>query len=579
MAIEGPGMMQVNQTGISKGRAHTQGKISNQNGGIRADSITMDTHSLRFKVGFYLVVALTAAVLLFTFMVVRSSREELLKQAISHSAQLSEVITKSTRFAMLQNQPSYVDKIIQDVGAQLEIDRVRILSKNGTIIHSSQRDEIGRMVDQEAESCLACHRDEQSSGASPMIGRPRFFTDQDGRRLLGSTAVIRNEPTCSNASCHAHSPEQSVLGVLDIVYPLAQIDRTIRRNTITIVGLSLGFVILSAVLVGLLVQRTVYGPLGDLKDGAERLARGDLDHPIPVRSPDELGQLAEAFNAMMHALRTSRLELQEWGHTLEQKVEQATRELHRAQAEAARGEKLASVGLLAAGIAHELNNPLTGVLTFTTLVRKQLPDGSPEADDLDLVIQETRRCAAIIRRLLDFAREKTPEKKYVDLNSLVQKTVQLVEQPAQTADVAIELDLDEHLPTAWIDEALIEQVIMNMLVNAQHAIEGQGRITVRTRLRQEGQGRDGALPEPMAEITIRDTGCGIPEENLKKIFDPFFTTKGVGKGTGLGLSVSHGTIEAHGGSIEVESTVGEGTEFRIYLPLGGGPAEARGTRE
>jgi two-component system NtrC family sensor kinase len=535
-------------------------------------------NSLRFKVSFYLVVALTAAVLLFTIMVVRNNREELLQQAISHAAQLSEVVIKSTRFAMLQNQPSHVDKIIQDVGAQTDIDRVRILSKNGTVIHSSQRDEIGKLVDQEAESCLACHLDEKSRSASPMVGRPRFFTDENGRRMLGSTAVIRNEPTCANGGCHAHSADQSVLGVLDIVYPLEQIDATMRKNTITIAGLSLGFVLLAAILVGLLIQRAIYRPLGDLQEGAARLGEGDLEQLIPVRSDDELGQLAASFNSMTRALRKSRVELEEWGHTLEQKVEEATRELHVAQAEAARGEKLASVGLLAAGIAHELNNPLTGVLTFSTLVRKQVPDGSPEAEDLDLVIQETRRCAAIIRRLLDFAREKAPEKTYADLNQLIESTTELIHQSAQVAEIDIASDLDRSLPTVWLDEDLIKQVVMNMLVNAQHAIGSGGKITIRTEQCERRSGVRGTAV-PMARITVADTGCGIPEEDLQKIFDPFFTTKGVGKGTGLGLSVSHGTIEAHGGWIEVDSTLGRGTEFRIYLPLNGGAGEVRGTSE
>jgi len=536
--------------------------------------------SLRLKVGLYLVIALSIAVLLFTTLVVRNSREELLQQAISHAAQLSEVLTKSTRYAMLQNQPSYVDKIIQDVGAQHDIDRVRILSKNGTVIHSSDREEIGQMVDQEAESCVGCHQRVESKQEAPMTNRPRFFTDRYGRDLLGSTAVISNEPNCYNAACHAHSPDQTVLGILDIVSPLDQIESTIRTNTITIISLSLSFVLFAAVLVSLLVQRVVYTPLGDLESGAARLAGGDLDQPIPVRSQDELGQLAQSFNSMMEALRKSRVQLEEWGHTLEQKVEEATRELHIAQAEAARGEKLASVGLLAAGIAHELNNPLTGVLTFSTLVRKQMPDGSPQAEDLDLVINETRRCAAIIRRLLDFAREKAPEKTYVDLNRLIDRTLDLVSQSAQASDIEIVTDLDQTLPTLWLDEDLIEQVIMNMLVNAEHAIEAGGRITVRTRLRRDYRRNiPNSEPVAMAEISIADSGCGIPAENLSKIFDPFFTTKSVGKGTGLGLSVSHGTIESHGGVIEVTSTVGEGTEFRIYLPLEVEQAGAQGTSE
>jgi two-component system NtrC family sensor kinase len=198
-----------------------------------------------------------------------------------------------------------------------------------------------------------------------------------------------------------------------------------------------------------------------------------------------------------------------------------------------------------------------------------MPDDSPEAEDLDLVIQETKRCAAIIRRLLDFAREKAPEKKYSDLNSMIEETTHLISQSAQVADIDIILDLDEDLPTIWVDEDLVKQVIMNMLVNAQHAIEGSGSITVRTSVRHghPSAGAEGSSV-PMAEISITDTGCGISEENLQRIFDPFFTTKGVGKGTGLGLSVSHGTIMAHGGLVEVESNVGLGTKFRIYLPLG-----------
>ncbi len=524
--------------------------------------------SLKVRVGIYIVCALTVAVLIFSYMIVRSNRAEILEQVNSHAAQLSEVVIKSTRFAMLQNQPKHIDQIVQDVGNQEEIDRVRILSKNGKIIHSSDHAEVGSMIDQEAESCKACHEDEQSRRASPMFGRPRVFTTPGGERMLGSTAVIRNEPTCSESSCHAHPADQTVLGVLDIVYPLSQIDREIRASTTGIMVFALGFVILAALLVSLLVDRAVYKPLADLKDGAARLAEGDLEKQIPVRSHDEFGQLAESFNTMTRALKKSRGELEEWGHTLEHKIAEATRELQLAQAEAARGEKLASVGLLAAGIAHELNNPLTGVLTFSHLVRKQLPDGSPEAEDLDLVIRETKRCATIIRRLLDFAREKTPEKKHTDLNQLVDQTAQLIGQSAQIADIDIVLDLDESRPSVWMDEDLVKQVLMNLLVNAQHAIEHDGRITVRTRVeeRPDGGGPDGSSSQ-MAVITIRDTGCGIPEENLQRIFDPFFTTKGVGKGTGLGLSVSHGTITAHGGTIEVDSKVGEGTEFRIYLPL------------
>ena len=525
-------------------------------------------NSLKFKVGVYLMVVLTIAVFIFAMTLVSNNREELMQQVTDNSGQLSRVVISSTRFAMLQNQPSHVDSIIQDVGDLVDIEKVRILSKEGVIIHSTEKAEIGRKIDMEAEACLACHLDERSRLESPMFGRSRFFTNQNGKRMLGSTAVIHNEPTCTGAACHASTEEQPVLGVLDIIYPLEQIESTLRSNTYSVFGLSFGFIILAGLLVSYLVHRLVYLPLNDLDKGAERLAAGDLDNTIPVRSKDEFGQLARSFNSMTKALRKSRVDLEDWGRTLEQKVEEATLELHKAQAESARSEKLASVGLLAAGIAHELNNPLTGVLTFSYLVRKNLPDDSPDAEDLDLVIRETKRCASIIRRLLDFSREKTPEKTFSNLNEQIEDTVQLVAQAAQVSNIDITTDLDEELPAIWLDENLVKQVIMNMLVNAQHAIEGEGLIYIRTRLIGAGECPESiAEPGDMAEITITDTGIGISENDLQRIFDPFFTTKGVGKGTGLGLSVSHGTIEAHGGIIEVESTLGKGTEFRIYLPL------------
>jgi len=539
----------------------------------------MRSRTLKFKIVFYLAIALTLAMLVFTLLVVQHQRDQLLQEAESHVAQISEVIKKSTRFAMLTNQPAYVDSIIRDVGNQGSIEKVRILSKDGTIIHSTYLPEIGLKVDRKAEACILCHRSEGALEQLPQSQRSRIFATAAGERMLGSMDVIRNEPSCYTANCHVHSKAQSVLGVLDIVYSLGEIDRTMRTNAITMAAYSLGFIIIASLCVGIFVHRLVYVPLRDLETGAKRLSAGNLEQMIPVRSDDELGQLAASFNAMTAALRNSQLQLREWGHTLEQKVEKRTQELRIAEAETVRTEKLASVGLLAAGIAHELNNPLTGVLTFTTLLRNKLPDGSADAEDLDLVIRETKRCAAIIRRLLDFAREKTPEKQFTDLNQVIEDTARIIERPASFRDIEIAMDLDRELPPVWVDADLIKQVIMNMLVNAQHAIENEGSITVRSRRSAQPKSPEpGMEPVPMVEISIIDSGCGIPENNLKRIFDPFFTSKEVGKGTGLGLSVSHGIVRAHGGLIEVESTVGKGSTFRIYIPIEPPSGDAQSSR-
>jgi len=537
----------------------------------------MRSRTLKFKIVLYLALALTLAMLVFSLLVVRHQRDELLREAVNHVTQISEVIKKSTRFAMLTNQPTYVDSIIRDVSNQGSIEKVRILSKDGTIIHSTYLPELGLKVDRKAEACILCHRGESSLEHIPQSQRSRIFATPGGRRMLGSMDVIRNEPSCYSANCHVHSKAQTVLGVLDIVYSLDDIDRTMRTNAIAMGAYSLGFIIIVSLSVGFFVHRLVYLPLRDLETGARRLSSGNLEQMIPVRSEDEFGQLAASFNAMTVALGNSHLQLREWGHTLEQKVEKRTQELRIAEAETARTEKLASVGLLAAGIAHELNNPLTGVLTFTTLLRKKMPDGSADAEDLDLVIRETKRCATIIRRLLDFAREKAPEKKFTDLNLVIEDTARIIERPASFRDIEIAMDLDPDLPQVWVDADLIKQVIMNMLVNAQHAIEHEGSITVRSRrFPQPKSPEPGGQQVPMVEISIIDTGCGITEKNLKRIFDPSFTSREVGKGTGLGLSVSHGIVRAHGGVIEVESAVGKGSTFRIYLPLAprGGEAES-----
>jgi len=526
----------------------------------------MQPRTLKFKVVLYLTIALSAAMLLFTGLVAWFLYTEILGKVSDQLIQVSEVISKSTHFAMLQNQPAYVDRIIHDVANLAKIDRVRILSKDGRITHSTFAPEIGQTVDRKAEACSHCHQSERPLEQVPKSERTWTFKGPNGESLLGSMEVIRNEPSCYNAACHQHAKETSVLGVLDIVYSLDEIDRKLRTSTLGIAGFSLGFIAFAALLVGFFVHRLVYLPLRDLESGAQRLSTGDLDQAIPVRSGDEFGKLAASFNVMTGALRNSRAELRDWGHTLEQKVERRTQELRSAQAETMRGEKLASVGLLASGVAHELNNPLTGILTFSHLVRQKMPDKSTDADDMDLVIRETKRCAAIIKRLLDFAREKLPEKKFTDLNQVIDDTVRIVEQPAHLRDIEITVHLDRTLPPIWIDADQIKQVIMNMLVNAQHAVEEKGSITVSTR-RSLDPRAPASEPKPMVEISIVDTGCGIPEANLRRIFDPFFTSKDVGKGTGLGLSVSHGIVEAHGGLIEVESKVGEGSTFRVLLPL------------
>ena len=534
---------------------------------------------IKFKVSLYLALALTPVVVLFPYLVSQYQQEHLQDEISRHVVQVSEIIIKSTRYAMMQHKPELTSKIIEDIGKQPGIERVRVISSDGTIIDSSQLAEVGYSVEQTDDPCINCHLTSKPLKRVPDEKRWKVFRASDGHRVLGTMQPIRNEASCSSASCHEHKASQSVLGIVDIAYSLADVDRSMVHYANVLLSLVAAFALLVALSVGFLMQRLIYLPLKDLESGAKRFAQGDLDHTIPVRSDDDFGRVADSYNHMTVALKDSMAQTLELTQTLETKVEEKTRQLQLAQAEVVQGEKLAVIGLLASGIAHELNNPLTGVLTFTSLLRKKMADGTPDAEDLDLVIRETRRCAGIIRRLLDFAREKVPVKNFFDLRQLVLETVHFVEKPASLRQISISTELEADLPDVWGDANLIKQVLLNVLVNAEQAINGPGRIAVSCRRCQgpSAPGTDSAGPT-MVEIAVADTGCGISPANLKRIFDPFFTSKEVGKGTGLGLSVSYGIVKSHGGVIKVDSAEGSGTIFRIYLPIdaavdgGAGPA-------
>ena len=486
-----------------------------------------------------------------------------------HVMQIADVVVASTRYTMLLNKRDIAEKIIEDVGKQKGIERLRVISKDGTIIHSNRKSEIGYSVEQQDEPCIRCHQTSEPLKRVADEERWQVFNSPEGNhRVLTSMHAIRNEPTCASASCHEHPASQSVLGIVDIAYSLAEIDQSMKEHATHIAEVSFAFILMLTVSMGYLLQRMIYLPLKDLETGAKKISSGHFDHPIPVRSADEFGRVAGSFNDMTADLRRARAELHELIDELESKVDERSKELMAARAEVAQGEKLASIGVLAAGIAHELNNPLTGVLTFTSLMRKKVLEGSEDAEDLDLVIRETKRCASIIRRLLDFAREKVPVKGFFNLNQVLEDTVRFVERPASLKKIVITTDLDPQLPQIWGDADLIKQVVMNILVNAQQAIEGAGTITVVTRTYVAKTSQQNDEPRtPMVELAIKDTGCGIPEANMQRIFDPFFTSKEVGKGTGLGLSVSYGIVKAHGGEIKVASVLGQGTTFRILLPV------------
>ena len=310
----------------------------------------------------------------------------------------------------------------------------------------------------------------------------------------------------------------------------------------------------------LLTRKYICDPIQELLEQTQSLSEGDLSARVENTSTDELGELGRSFNNMADNLAQAQIELQDWGNTLEQKVERRTAEMIDMQSQLLRSAKLASMGELVAGVAHEINNPLTGILMFASLSSKTPDLPQQVKDNLDLIVSETGRCAKIVRGLLEFARESFPEKKMNSINQIIEHTLELVSHQTIFQDVDVQYRGGEGLPELEVDADQLQQVFFNMFINAGQAMPNGGSLTITTKFVEE---------EKAVLIVIEDTGTGISQENLAKIFDPFFSTKAQ-KGFGLGLSVSYGIIENHGGRVDVRSREGEGTRFSIYFPTEGG---------
>lgn len=402
----------------------------------------------------------TAAVIGFMAVaVVRLHTAQLVSERTRSANQLSETIKGSTHFDMLENRRDNLHRQIQTIGdlKQEGIHRVRLFNKEGRIMFSSDREEIGTSLDKRAEACYACHTEGRPLEKLDIRARARIFRAADGTRVLGIINPIPNEPSCSTAQCHAHSPQQSILGVLDVNVSMVEADREIARSRSTMLALASLAIVSSGLILWWLNRRMVLAPVSALLAGTQRVTRGDLSTTIPVTAKHELGDLARAFNAMT------------------QRISETQRQLTQA-------DKLASVGRLAAGIAHEINNPLTGVLSYASLLAKRFESDPSAKDDLDVIVRETKRCRDIVRELLNFARPAPPLRKPADLNEIVHHAMAVVVNQFSLNQVKFNLELDPELPAAFVDANQIQQVIVNLFLNAADAIGSEGgEILVQTR--------------------------------------------------------------------------------------------------
>jgi len=519
---------------------------------------------LAVKLAVCLVVSTGALFALFGYWNLRLQRQHSEDMVLQSADRISDVIQRSTRYQMLRNDREALYESIRTIGTEPGIRRVRIFNEEGRISFSTDPAEINTLVDKQAEACFACHAQQAPLTRLDRPDRARIFHDAAGRRTLGLIRPIENEPACANAACHAHPPERRILGVIDTDLSLDTVDTQLAERQRQLAGFTLLAMVLASLVSVAFVWAVVHRPVKELKAGTQAMAAGDLDHRLEVRSADELGELAASFNKMAADLSRAHQELTGWARTLEDRVEQKTAELQQAHTHLVRSEKMAALGKLAATIAHEVNNPLAGILTYSRLCLKQLdshevtPEKRAEVlEQLHIIERESRRCGDIMRNLLSFARQTPPRREPAELNALVEHTLALVRHELELRGIELETRLADGLPPLACDANQVQQVLLALAVNALEAMPRGGRLVVKTR----------AASESVLEVRVRDTGVGIPREALPHIFEPFFTTKEDQHRTGLGLAVARSIVEQHGGSLEVASTPGQGTEFTVRLPL------------
>ncbi len=623
------------------------------------------------SLGFKLICTVSAIAILvigvYATVNINTQRNQLIHQVIQSTSLVSDTIKRSMRYDMLKYQPERLHRAIDTIGGQEGIEKVRIFNYLGEIIYSSDRKEMGAMVDKSSEQCYACHAREKPFERLTTSARSRIFETAAGHRVLGMINPIYNEFDCYSASCHVHPQEQKVLGVLDIDVSLTDVDRVIISSKKKMSLFAVVAILAISLTIGLFIQRFVSRPVKHLLRGTERVAAGDLSTPLEISSANEIGILASSFDQMTQRLQGSEQELkaseekyrslfdndpnpifvfdrstfqiidaniratEKYGYSKEELLQMSFRDLgdpedaekirasvveaciflpkvrHRkkdgsrmhvdihscprvhlgedviianiadisdsiqAEAQLIQASKMATLGEMSAGVAHELNQPLNAIRIGSDLIKKMVDRGERLEPDLAGKVSreisaQVERAANIINHLREFGRKsESDELEKVNINKPIRDVFTVLGQQLKLRQIKVNLDLDENLPPVYGVSNRLEQVFINLVMNARDAIEEmlekgyekerEGLLTIRT---YQEKGRVVAV--------VRDNGSGMPERVKEKVFEPFFTTKDLGRGTGLGLSISYGIIKDYEGTIEVESMPGSGTIFKISLP-------------
>jgi two-component system NtrC family sensor kinase len=500
---------------------------------------------LKFFIALFLVMFVGLAT--FTFVNVKNEASDLLEQVELAALRTTDLIKESIHYSMLINRKEDIHQIFQNFREMPGFEAIRIYDKEGEVIFTTRPEEASTKVTITSEACQVCHRYPEPLKALATKERHRIIKSPDGHRILALINPIENEIACYGSGCHLHPDEKFILGVLDVQMSLATVDADIARSRRQTILASIILVVSVLSVTGFLIWTLIRAPVRKLTEGTRAIAKGNLDYTIPLQRKDEIGDLANSFNIM----------------TLE--LKKAREELGRIQDHLIQMEKMVSLGKLCATVAHELNNPLGGILTYARLSQKKLasPNLTPEKlssiqEDLSIVAEETSRCGNVVKNLLLFSKRQIGEFAVVDLHKILDRCTQLVEHHLKLNNIELVKTYQKERAEVICDSDQIQQAFLAILDNAVAAMPQGGTLSIIS---------NSNLRKKKVKIQIQDTGSGISRADLVHIFEPFYTTKKEGKGVGLGLSVCYGIIERHNGKIDVNSVVGQGSTFLIELPL------------
>ncbi len=391
----------------------------------------------------------------FSYFSISAQSDALLSQAGIHANKLSDAIKNSTLAGMLENRKEEVHSIINTVSHEPSILEIRILNKEGIVTFSSQEKLIGTMVDKRAESCYACHTENQPLQKLSIDERMRIYkTSPESSRILAVINPIYNEPSCHQAKCHAHTKDQKVLGVLDIKMDLKDVDQQIADSKFRLIIFAVIAILALSFFIAYFVRKWIGEPVSELVKATNQVSSGNLNYTIDNPGRDELGTLARSFNKMTKNLAEAKLQL-----------------FH--------SDKMASLGRLAAGVAHEINNPLTGVLTYSSFLLKRTKDDPELQESLGVIVRETIRSREIVKNLLDFSRQSVPKKLKADINQILKDAIEVVASQLLLKHIELDARFDASLPEVTVDANQIQQVLINLLVNAADAIgDNGGKISI-----------------------------------------------------------------------------------------------------